>query len=43
MKEKFTKKYNWLYRQQIANLPLDSRDDFTKWWKRLGRVVDDEK
>lgn len=41
---KFTKRYDWLYRGMIANLPADSliRNNFTRWWNRLGDEVDKE-
>ena len=40
----FNKRYDYLYKQMIAQLPLTGmawlRPDFTKWWERLGNVVD---
>ncbi len=44
---KFTEKYDYLYRQMIANLPVTGmawlRHDFTKWWHKLGKAVDSHK
>jgi len=44
---KFNKRYDYLYKQMIAQLPVSGmtwlRPDFTKWWERLGRAVDSEK
>ena len=44
---KFTKKYDYMYKQMIANLPVTGfkwlRPDFKKWWERLGKAVDSEK
>ncbi len=40
---KFTKKYDWMFRRQITNLPLTPeyvRKDFKKWWKELGDLID---
>lgn len=40
---KFTKKYDWMFRRQIANLPVTPlfvRKDFEEWWKNLGKMVD---
>ena len=41
--EKFTKKYDWMFRRKIANLPVTPehiRKTFREWWKQLGKLVD---
>ncbi len=40
---KFTKKYDWMYRRLIANLCTGNhkRETFTKWWKQLGKMIDE--
>ena len=44
---KFNKKYDYMYKQMVANLPVTGvkwlRSDFTKWWERLGKAVDSDK
>ena len=46
-KMEFNKKYDYMFKQMIANLPVTEmawlRPDFKKWWKRLGKAVDSEK
>jgi len=39
---KFTKKYDWMFRRMLANLPVSdmSRDTFRNWWKQLGHIID---
>lgn len=38
---KFTKKYDYMYRRMIANIPLGiARNTFKDWWKELGKIVD---
>ncbi len=42
---KFTKKYDWMFRRQIANLPVSPvyvRQGFKRWWEELGERVDSE-
>ena len=38
-------KFDWLYRRQIANLPMTPsyvRNDFTKWWNALCKEIDSD-
>ncbi|KKL51302.1 hypothetical protein LCGC14_2296870 [marine sediment metagenome] len=37
---KFTRKYDWMYRKALANLRLDERDFFERWWNQLGEMID---
>ena len=43
---KFNKRYDYMFRQMVANLPVTNsynvRIMFKEWWERLGRVVDSE-
>lgn len=44
---KFNKKYDYMFRQMIANLPMtnhyDVRKLFQEWWMKLGKLVDTDK
>ena len=38
-------KFDWMYRRQIANLPMTPsyvRNDFTKWWNLLCKEIDSD-
>lgn len=42
----FKKDFEWMFNQQIANLPLTPkyvREEFTKWWERLSKAVGSHK
>ena len=42
-KMRFTKKYDWMFRKMLANIPVSdiARSTFKDWWKQLGQIVDE--
>ncbi len=34
--DRFHKRFDWLYLGMTANLRLDERDKFKKWWDKVG-------